>query len=53
VILYRCLSRTLPFTGATVLETLERIKTAEVPPLSDRIRGVPAELESICLRCVD
>jgi serine/threonine protein kinase len=52
VILYRCLTGQLPFEGDSVLETLERIKTVPVSPPRELV-DVPAELEAICLRCLD
>jgi hypothetical protein len=52
VILYRCLTGSLPFVGDSVLETLDRIKTGQMRPLREACPGVPAELEAICLACL-
>jgi serine/threonine protein kinase len=48
VILYRCLTGAMPFAGDNMLDTLERIKN-DVP----RRGEMPAELEAICLRCLE
>jgi serine/threonine protein kinase len=53
VILYRCLSGSLPFAGDSVLETLERVRAAPVPPLAERAVSVSADLEAICARCLE
>jgi serine/threonine protein kinase len=50
-ILYEMLTGKLPFQGKTVLETLELVRTREPEPPS-RIRKVPADLETICLKCL-
>jgi tRNA A-37 threonylcarbamoyl transferase component Bud32 len=52
VLLYRCLTGAEPFTGATVLETLEKVKRASPPPLRDLAPLTPSALESIVLRCL-
>jgi serine/threonine protein kinase len=52
VILYRCLTGSLPFVGDSVLETLERIKTGQMRPLREACPEVPAGLEAICLACL-
>jgi hypothetical protein len=51
-ILYECLTGRPPFRGASVLETLEQVRTHE-PDLPSRVRpGTPRDLETICLRCL-
>src|SRR5262249_23479210 len=52
VILYRCLAGALPFKGDNVLDTLEKIKTNQ-PPLRDRVPGIPQDIETLCLRCLE
>jgi serine/threonine protein kinase len=52
VILYRCLTGTLPFAGDSVLDTLERVKTMPLPPLREVRPEVPSELEAVCQACL-
>src|SRR5262249_3158688 len=41
-----------PFRGATVLETLQQVKTAEPVPPSRLVPGLPRDLETIALKCL-
>src|SRR5204863_299940 len=43
----------MPFEGDSVLDTLERIKTMQMRPLREACPGVPAELEAVCLACLE
>src|SRR5262249_37598425 len=49
VLLYECLAGRPPFQADTTLDTLLRVVHEEPPPL----RGVPRDLATICLRCLE
>jgi WD40 repeat protein/tRNA A-37 threonylcarbamoyl transferase component Bud32 len=52
-ILYECLTGRPPFQAATVLETVELVRSAEPVPPSRLQLKVPRDLETICLKCLE
>src|SRR5262249_18263005 len=53
VILYECLAGRPPFRGDSRTQTLEQVKRDPPPPLRHQRAEVPAELEAICLKCLE
>jgi tetratricopeptide (TPR) repeat protein len=51
-ILYEMLTGRPPFRAATVLETLEQVRTHEVVPPRRHRPGLSADLNTICLKCL-
>ena len=52
-ILYELLAGRPPFRAETVMETVVQVLEREPPPPSRLRAGVPAELELICLKCLE
>jgi serine/threonine protein kinase len=51
-ILYELLTGCPPFRGATVLEILEQVKTIEPVPPTRLVPGLPRDIETITLKCL-
>src|SRR5271157_5814161 len=52
-LLYEMLTGAAPFRGFTPMETLCQVVEAELVPPSRLRHGVPEDLETICLKCLD
>jgi hypothetical protein len=51
-ILYELLTGRPPFRGATILETLEHVRTAEPVPPARLVPGLPRDVETVALKCL-
>jgi eukaryotic-like serine/threonine-protein kinase len=53
VILYECLTGRVPFTGDTMLDTLDRVRFAQPIPVQDLRADTPPELAAIVRKCLN
>ncbi len=53
IILYEALTGRIPFRGNTLEETLNRILRDEADPPSRHEPAIPADLQAICLKCLE
>ncbi len=53
VVLYRLLTNTLPFNGASLVEVLSHILNATPKPLQEVLPSLDAELDAIVRRCLE
>jgi tetratricopeptide (TPR) repeat protein len=51
-ILYECLTGKPPFSAGSVVATLEQVRLSDPLPPGRMRRGVPRDLETICLKCL-
>ena len=52
-ILYECLTGQPPFRAASVLETLDMVRSQEPTPPKWYQPGLPRDLQTICLKCLE
>jgi WD40 repeat protein len=52
-VLYSCLTRRAPFIGESVASILTQLPTIDPPPPHLLLPGVPRDLETICLKCLE
>ena len=53
VILYECLSGTVPFAGADAWSVIRQVIADEPEPVARRCPGAPRELDLICRKCLE
>ena len=53
VILYELITGGPPYRGATISQTLEQVKSSEPVPPSRLVPGLPRDLETVTLKCLE
>lgn len=51
--LYHVLTGSLPFSGGTALDVMNRVLDSDPPPLRSVVRTIPADLEKIAMKCLE
>jgi serine/threonine protein kinase len=52
VILYECLTGTVPFAGEDAWSVIRQVISVEPEPVTRRVAGVPRDLDLICRKCL-
>jgi WD40 repeat protein len=52
-ILYECITARPPFKGSNLYDTLQQVCSDEVVPPSRLLQRMPADLEAVCLKCLE
>lgn len=53
IMLYECLSGTVPFTGEDAWSVIRQVVADDPEPLTRRLPGVPRDLDLICRKCLE
>jgi serine/threonine protein kinase len=53
IILYECLTGTVPFNGDDVWSVIRQVMSTEPEPIARRAAGVPRDLDLICRKCLE
>jgi serine/threonine protein kinase len=53
IILYECLTGTVPFTGEDAWSVIRQVVSVEPEPVTRRVAGVPRDLDLICRKCLE
>ena len=53
VILYEMLTGQMPFQGESIQAVLEQVRLVDAIPPSRLVSGIPRDLETICLKCLE
>ncbi|MFH1227014.1 MAG: tetratricopeptide repeat protein [Planctomycetota bacterium] len=51
--LYHCITGSLPFEGGQIFETISNINNKDPKAPTSIVRGIPRDLETICLKCLE